>query len=79
MTVPAMSESDIEKGLNHLSILKPLQAGEIECRVCGKNINLDNLALMSRVNETVLFSCDDRNCMLAFNEILRSISGNEDD
>jgi len=61
--VKAIYEQDLEQVLRNLGILDKLVAGELNCAVCGCQVDLDNLGTIFPDGDEVGVSCDNNSCI----------------
>lgn len=63
--VKAVYDQHLERVLANLGILAKLIAGELNCAVCGCQVDLDNLGTIFPNGEDVGVSCDNDRCIRA--------------
>jgi len=63
--VKAVYDQHLERVLTNLGILDKLIAGEVNCAVCGCQVDLDNLGTIFPNGEDVGVSCDNDRCVRA--------------
>ncbi len=63
--VKAIYDQDLEQVLANLGILDKLIAGELNCAVCGCQVDLDNLGTIFPDDDKVGVSCDNSRCIRA--------------
>jgi len=63
--VKAVYDQHLERVLANLGILDKLIAGELNCAVCGCQVDLDNLGTIFPNGEDVGVSCDNDRCVRA--------------
>ena len=61
--VKAIYDEDLEQVLSNLGILDELIAGELNCAVCGCQVDLDNLGTIFPDDDGVGISCDNDRCV----------------
>lgn len=61
--VKAVHDQDLERLLTNLGILDKLVAGEVNCTVCGCQVDLDNLGTIFPDGDEVGVSCDNTKCI----------------
>lgn len=61
--VKAVYDQDLKQVLAKLGILDKLIAGEMNCAVCGCEIDLDNLGTIFPEGNDVRVSCDNNRCI----------------
>jgi len=61
--VKAVYDQDLEQVLKNLGILDKLVAGELNCVVCGCEVDLDNLGAIFPEDNEVGVSCDNNRCV----------------
>lgn len=61
--VKAVYEQDLEQVLSNLGILDDLVAGKLNCAVCGRQVDLDNLGAIFSDDDGVGISCDNDMCI----------------
>ena len=63
--VKAVYDRDLERVLANLGILDKLVAGELNCAVCGCQVDLDNLGTIFPYGDAIRVSCDNNSCVRA--------------
>ena len=63
--VKAVYDQHLEQVLKNLGILDKLIAGELNCEVCGCQVDLDNLGTIFPDDDKVGVSCDNSRCIRA--------------
>jgi len=63
--VKAVYDQHLERVLANLGILDKLTVGELNCAVCGCQVDLDNLGTIFPNGEDVGVSCDNDRCVRA--------------
>lgn len=61
--VKAIYDQDLQQVLANLGILGKLIAGELNCEVCGCQVDLDNLGTIFPDGDEVGVSCDNNRCV----------------
>lgn len=61
--VKAIYDQDLQQVLANLGILDKLIAGELNCEVCGCQVDLDNLGTIFPDGDEVGVSCDNNRCV----------------
>ena len=61
--VKAVYDQHLEQVLANLGILDKLIAGELNCAVCGCQVDLDNLGAIFPDNDNIGVSCDNNRCI----------------
>jgi len=61
--VKAVFDQDLQQVLANLGILDKLIAGELNCAVCGCQVDLDNLGTIFPDDDEVGVSCDNNRCV----------------
>jgi len=61
--VKAVYDQDLKKVLANLDILDKLIAGELNCPVCGCQVDLDNLGTIFSHGAEAGVSCDNDRCI----------------
>ena len=61
--VKAVYDRDLEQILANLGIMDKLITGELTCRVCGCQVDLDNLGAIFAHGEEIGVSCDNDRCI----------------
>ena len=61
--VKAIYDQDLEQVLASIGILDKLIAGELNCAVCGCQVDLDNLGTIFPDNDEIGVSCDKDRCI----------------
>jgi len=61
--VEAVYDQHLERVLANLGILDKLIAGELNCAVCGCQVDLDNLGTIFLDDDNVGVSCDNNRCV----------------
>jgi len=61
--VKAVYDQDLQQVLANLGILDKLTAGELNCAVCGCQVDLDNLGTIFPDGDEVGVSCDNDRCV----------------
>ena len=65
--IQAMMNSDLEKLLIQVGDYDKFLEGELHCHVCGKVLNVDNIAMILPVRENdrivLRYYCDDADCI----------------
>jgi len=61
--VKAIYDQDLQQVLANLEILDKLIAGELNCAVCGCQVDLDNLGAIFPEGDDVGISCDNNRCV----------------
>lgn len=61
--VEAVYDQHLERVLANLGILDKLIAGELNCAVCGCEVDLDNLGTIFLDDDNVGVSCDNNRCV----------------
>ena len=62
LTLKAMLNSDIEKLLAKLGVLELMDAGKIQCAICGKTITRDNFYCLYVEHGEIKFCCNQLSC-----------------
>jgi len=63
--VKAIYDPHLEQVLQKLGIMDELIAGELNCEVCGCQVDLDNLGTIFPDDDKVGVSCDNSRCIRA--------------
>ncbi len=68
VVVKALMDKDLEKLLSQTNQLDEFQNGEIECRICHCQMNIDNVGVIIPVAEEnkalrLEFVCNNPNCL----------------
>jgi len=61
--VKAVYDQDLKQVLENLGILDKLIAGELNCAVCGCEVDLANLGAIFPEGDEVGVSCDNNRCV----------------
>ena len=61
--IPAIHDKDLRIILEKFSLLEKFEKGEIRCSLCNKPITIENLFALKIVNGTLIFFCDEPNCI----------------
>jgi len=61
--VKAVYDQDLERVLANLGILDKLIAGELNCAVCGCQVDLDSLGAIFPDDDNIGVSCDNDRCI----------------
>lgn len=61
--VKAVHDSDLEQLLKKLGIFDDLIAGKLNCIVCGRLVDLDNLGTIFPRDNEICVSCDNSRCV----------------
>ena len=66
--IPAVYKEDLQKLLQTLNELQPINDGERICMICSKIISVDNIQLIvPRQNQKFDFVCDNPVCVEEYN------------
>lgn len=67
--VPAVYKEDLQRLLQSLNELEPINNGERICIICSKTISVDNIQLIiPRQNQKLDFVCDNPVCVEEYNQ-----------
>ena len=61
--VKAIYDKDLEQVLANLGVLDKIIAGEINCAVCGCQVDLDNLGSVFPEGNEIRVTCDNNRCV----------------
>lgn len=61
--IKMVNESDLEKYLSSLGILKDIEEGKIHCRFCGTKITLKNLQVIFPYKNEICATCSRLKCL----------------
>ena len=59
----AIYDKDLEQVLANLGVLDKIIAGEINCAVCGCQVDLDNLGSVFPEGDEIKVTCDNDRCV----------------
>jgi len=62
LSLKAMLDSDIEKLLTKLGVLELMDAGKVQCAICGKTITRDNFYGLYVEHGEIKFCCNQLSC-----------------
>lgn len=66
--IPAIYKEDLQKILQSLNELEPINNGERLCLICAKTISIENIQLViPRQNNKYDFICDNPTCVEKYN------------
>lgn len=60
----AVHDYDLDNFLKSIDLLKPLQNGELECAICGKQIARENLGCVYSDGGEIKICCDNLECLV---------------
>lgn len=63
LKIKAIWDSDLENMLRSMGLLESLLEGRLHCGVCGRAINLDNLAALFPYAGNIGVACDNNKCV----------------
>ncbi|MHA1279708.1 MAG: hypothetical protein ACTSQ8_21095 [Candidatus Helarchaeota archaeon] len=67
----AINDKEVKNLLSTLDQLEPEEEFIQICFICGKQVNVDNIQLISSVKGAVVFCCDNKSCVQIFAEEVR--------
>lgn len=63
INIKAVWDSDLEALLRNFGILEKLLAEEVNCKVCRRMVNLENLGTIVKDDKSIAVTCDDATCI----------------
>lgn len=61
-------DKEVRELFSRLGLLSDLESGVITCAGCGRVISEDNFRAVGRVDDKLVFVCDQRGCQSVFPE-----------
>jgi len=61
--IRAVHDDDLLKFLDSVGLRRPIEAGEINCHVCGEPISLDTLQAVLPINKEIAVICSRPACV----------------
>lgn len=62
----AVDNQQLRSLLDSAGIREDLEAGEIDCAICGKPVSTSSVAALGRLGDSVAICCDRPTCLLEF-------------
>jgi len=66
--IRAIHERRMDKFLESLHLLKPLEEGKLKCNICGRQVNKENLQCIYPFKNEIMICCDNPEC---YREVLK--------
>lgn len=63
--IDAIHQSETEEYLSSIGLLEDLNEGNLSCKNCGDDLNIDNIGLMRRSEGDLILCCDKFRCIEA--------------
>lgn len=71
--INAVHDDDLERFLDSIGVLHDIRSGNVRCKFCSDQVNLDNLSTVFPDSGSVSFVCNEQEClrkfMVYYNEI----------